>query len=91
MKNATALETTMTYLDRIKRARTRFDAADLILAEAALEVGRKACATRRERIAILDCAYERHLVLSRECMVGDAPCPESAHPWRLWLREWGYL
>ena len=79
-----------TYLTRIKETDSRFIAADLIRANAAREASRLFCYDDRERVGIVCEADARACSLERDYSVDGTPCPEKQHPWRSWLKGWGY-
>jgi hypothetical protein len=78
------------YLRRIANARTPEAAADAILAHAATMATGLYCYPDSQRLAIVTQATQQAETLCR-------PWPEdlckgdNRKPWRLWLRQWGYL
>lgn len=79
------------YIFRIKSAKTRFEAADLIRAFGCQmnssayglsdDVRLKSLAEYERKAQSLERPY---------CIEDDVQCLESEHPWREWLTEWGF-
>lgn len=81
------------YLERIKKAKSRFEAADLLRANACAHVAKMGYYNDAERVAIARDAENHACALERDFIPDlgtGAPCPENQHPWREWLREWRY-
>ena len=78
------------YLTRIKETESRFIAADLIRANACAHAAKMYCYNDAERVGIVRDAETQASSLERDYILDGTPCPEKQHPWREWLREWGY-
>jgi len=82
----------LNYLDRIARAKDRYEAADLIRAFGCYVVADAGCMPPEQRLSLL----QQHN-LRAEQLEGDFshdpdgnPIDEQQHPWRRWVRGWGY-
>jgi hypothetical protein len=82
----------MSYLEKIKQAKNRFEAADMVLAWSADVVGRLQSCSEAERIRILENAKRHAESLTTDYAVDEMGfVSEAVHPWRKWLRDWGYI
>lgn len=84
------------YLARMKKVRSRFQAADLIRAFACNTVAHIYSYRDKERVKIIEEAEQRAQSLERPYnMEGGrfvkGACSEKNHPWKQWLKEWGYF
>lgn len=81
----------MSYLNRIANAKDRFEAADLVLAWATHCAGRLQSCSDEERLSIVDNAARHAEQLTVDYAVDEEGfVSEATHPWRAWLKEWGY-
>ena len=81
----------MDYLTKIKGAKTRHEAADLILANAAYNAAHLTCYRADQRVSIVEQAAQQADSLTRDYTIdGDLTVSECDHPWRRWLVEWGF-
>jgi len=82
------------FLDRIKNAKNRFEAADLVRAMACSHAATLRCYSAEERLSIVEQAEHLAEALERDFDPEDyVPSEEGAgrvHPYKRWLREWGY-
>ena len=79
------------YYERICNAKNRFEAADLIRASATYFAANANCYNAEQRISIIEQANQQACSLERAYSEdGDSPVSEDHHPWRRWLREWGW-
>jgi hypothetical protein len=74
---------TTDYLQRIRDAKTRFEAADLIRALACQQTAKLYCYNDTDRVAIAREAENLASSLERNYEDGEPP-------WRTWLKERGY-
>lgn len=80
------------YLEQIRNARNRFEAATLVRANAAYLAARLYGYSDSDRLSIVESAERLAETLERDYSLdGDTPCPESQHPWKQWLVEAGYV
>lgn len=85
----------MRYTDRIKHAETRQEAADLMRAHATQYVASAAGKSMKDsaRVSVIE-TVERQAQQLLSTFTHDPdgyPIAEADHPWRDWLREWGWL
>ena len=83
------------YLGRIKTAKNRFEAADLVRAMACSHAASLYCYTPEQRVSIVEQAEQLAEALERhfdpEDYVLSAEGVGRVHPWKRWLRDWGYV
>jgi len=72
------------YRDRIKKAKNRFQAADLIRAHTCRVAATCTLNTANQRIVIIEDGEQQAKLLERDLDEG------VNHPWKQWLKDWGY-
>ena len=72
------------YTTRIKRAKDRFEAADLVRARTCQVAAIFTEFTANQRIAMIEDGEQQAKLLERDLAEG------VNHPWKQWLKDWGY-
>jgi len=83
----------ITYYDRICNAKTRFEAANLILAQASQCVSSMTWYTREQKLAIVEVAEKQAELLTCNYVPGTGeldPWFGISHPWKRALEMWGW-
>jgi len=83
------MEDRIDYFSRIRQAKTRFEAADLIRAHSCKVAATLCGYTDAQRVAIIEQGENNARQLEHNFSEEDQIC-ESNHPWKRWLQEWGY-
>lgn len=79
------------YLAQIATAKTRHQAATLLRAWGCSIAAGLPMSTAADRIETIDKCELHAQTLERDYSLdGDSPCSDADHPWRAWLRAWGY-
>jgi hypothetical protein len=81
------------YLTKIKKAKNRFEAADLIRAFACQTAAKLyKDHSRAARLSIVEQAHENAAMLEKDIPIEqwDVGDLGRVHPWKRWLSEWGY-
>lgn len=80
------------YLAQIATAQTRHQAATLLRAWGCYIAAGLPMSQAADRLATIDKCELHAQTLERDYSHdGDAPVAEIEHPWREWLRSWGYV
>ena len=81
------------YMNKIRNAKTRYEAADLIRAWSCQMLHIRPVGFSAEEM-IVESRQNEYLARSLErdySLDGDTPCPEDRHPWREWLKGEGFM